>query len=135
LGAIPFRIAKESKVLYHAMGSFSSPMVVIVLSLGEQIAKSAGIPRQKIPAAMRPILLKTIDNYLRSGSAGAFSGPINRGDIDTVRKHLADLRKVPQARVAYVALARAAAELLPVNKREEILGLLSETLGASTAPR
>jgi predicted short-subunit dehydrogenase-like oxidoreductase (DUF2520 family) len=125
LGGIPFRIAKESKVLYHAMGSFSSPMVVIVLALGEQIAAAAGIPRQKIPAAIRPILRKTIENYLRSGSAAAFSGPINRGDIATVRKHLEDLQKVPLARAAYVALARAGAEMLPVKKKNELLQLLS----------
>jgi predicted short-subunit dehydrogenase-like oxidoreductase (DUF2520 family) len=135
LGGIPFRISKESKVLYHAMGSFSSPMVVIVLALGELIAAMAGIPRQKIPAAMRPILLKTIDNYMKNGSAGAFSGPINRGDIDTVRKHLTNLQKVPAARAAYVALARAAAEMLPVRKKEELLQLLSETMHASTTPR
>lgn len=129
LGGIPFRIGKESKVLYHAMGSFSSPMIVIVLALGEQIARTAGIPRQKIPAAMRPILLKTIDNYMKNGSAGAFSGPINRGDIATVRKHLAGLQKVPVARAAYVALARAAVEMLPVKKKEALLRLLSERLG------
>jgi predicted short-subunit dehydrogenase-like oxidoreductase (DUF2520 family) len=128
LGGIPFRIAKESKVLYHAMGSFSSPMVVIVLALGETIAATAGIPRQKIPAAIRPILLKTIDNYLRTGSAGAFSGPINRGDIATVRKHLTDLQKVPLARAAYVALAHAATEMLPVRNKDELLRLLSERL-------
>ena len=135
LGGIPFRISKDSKVLYHAMGSFSSPMVVIVLALGEQIARAAGIPRQKIPAAMRPILLKTIDNYLQHGSAGAFSGPINRGDVATVSKHLAELQKIPVARAAYLALARAAAEMLPVRNRDGLAQLLSETLRASAAPR
>ncbi len=133
LGGVPFRIARECKVLYHAMGSFSSPMVVAVLALGEQIAATAGIPRKKIPAAMRPILLKTVENYVRTGVVGAFSGPINRGDIATVTKHLRELEKVPLAREAYAALARAAAELLPVKKKDELLGLLSRGSGENTS--
>jgi hypothetical protein len=45
------------------------------------------------------------------------------------------LQKVPAARAAYVALAHAATEMLPVRKKEELLQLLSETLRASAAPR
>jgi predicted short-subunit dehydrogenase-like oxidoreductase (DUF2520 family) len=125
LGGVPFHIAKENKVLYHAMGSFSSPMVVAVLALAERIAAAAGIPRSKIPAAMRPILLKTVENYLKNGAAAAFSGPINRGDVNTVRKHLAELQKVPLAREAYIALARAAVEMLPVKRKKELLKVLT----------
>ena len=126
LGGVPFRIGRESKVLYHAMGSFASPLVVAVLAVAERVAAQAGIPRAKIPAAMRPILRKTFENYLSNGAAAAFSGPINRGDLETVKKHLADLRKVPRAREAYLALARAAAEMLPVKNRAAIMRLLSE---------
>ena len=126
LGGVPFRIGRESKVLYHAMGSFSSPLVVAVLALAERVAAEAGIPRAKIPAAMRPILRKTFENYLTNGAPAAFSGPINRGDLETVKKHLADLRKLPRAREAYIALARAAAEMLPVKNRAAIVRLLSQ---------
>ena len=125
LGGVPFRIAKENKVLYHAMGSFSSPMVVAVLALAQRIAAAAGIPRSNIPAAMRPILLKTLENYAKNGAAAAFSGPINRGDVETMRKHLTELQKVPLAREAYIALARAAVEMLPVKRKEELLKVLT----------
>ena len=42
------------------------------------------------------------------GAAAAFSGPLVRGDVATVRSHLAALQATPQAREAYVSLARAA---------------------------
>lgn len=135
LGGIPFRIRKENKVLYHAMGSFSSPMIVAVLALAERIAAAAGIPRGKIPAAMRPILIKTFENYLKNGAPAAFSGPINRGDVETVRRHLSQLQKVPFARDVYTALGRAAVDLLPVKRKEEILRLFSEALGGSSSPQ
>ena len=128
LGGMPFRISKENKVLYHAMGSFSSPMVVAVLALAERIAAAAGIPRSKIHAVMGPILLKTLDNFLKNGAAAAFSGPINRGDLDTVRKHVTELGRVPGAREAYAALARAAAEMLPIKRRDELLKVLGMKL-------
>jgi predicted short-subunit dehydrogenase-like oxidoreductase (DUF2520 family) len=124
LGGVPFEIHKESKVLYHAMGSFTSPLVVAVLALAERVADTAGIPRAKLTAAMQPILRKTFENYMRGGAAAAFSGPINRGDLETVRKHLTALQKVPLARDAYVALARAAAETLPVKRKGELVKLL-----------
>lgn len=124
LGGVPFRIDKESKVLYHAMGSFTSPLVVAVLALAGRVAEAAGIPRAKLSAAIPPILRKTFDNYMRDGATGAFSGPINRGDLQTVKKHLDALKKVPLAREAYVALARAATEMLPVKRKQELLRLL-----------
>jgi predicted short-subunit dehydrogenase-like oxidoreductase (DUF2520 family) len=111
-------------VLYHAMGSFTSPLVVAVLALAERVAEEAGIPRAKLSTAMQPILRKTFENYMAGGAAVAFSGPINRGDLETVRKHLAALKKVPLARSAYLALARAAAEMLPVKRKKELLSLL-----------
>lgn len=126
LGGVPFDVRKQSKVLYHAMGSFTSPLVIAVLTLAECVADAAGIPRAKLSAAIPPILRKTFDNYMRGGASAAFSGPINRGDLQTVKKHLAALKEVPLARDAYVALARAAATKLPVKRKQELLSLLEK---------
>jgi predicted short-subunit dehydrogenase-like oxidoreductase (DUF2520 family) len=69
---------------------------------------------------MLPIVRQTITNYEALGPAGAFSGPIVRGDTETVRKHLQVLKKVPQARDVYLALARAAVRYLPVRNRARL---------------
>jgi predicted short-subunit dehydrogenase-like oxidoreductase (DUF2520 family) len=124
LGAKPFVIRKQSKVLYHAMGSFSSPMVVAALSLGEELGRVAGLSKEEITLVMAPIFSRTAENYLKKGTKGAFGGPINRGNIATVKKHLKDLKKVPEARAAYLPLARAAIKRLPVKNRKELEKLL-----------
>ncbi len=120
LGARSFVIARQSKVLYHAFGSFASPMVVALLAAMEQVALAAGISRRDIKPMMAPLLGKTWGNYLAKDAASAFSGPLVRGDVATVRKHLRELKKVPEAREVYVALARMALTKLPVKKRREL---------------
>lgn len=121
----PFIIPKESKVLYHATGSFASPMFVALMSFAERVAAAAKVPRHSVAKVIHPILRKTVENYLANGAPAAFSGPINRGDLATVRKHLAALKKVPGAREVYVRLASEAAKTLPVKDRRRMLKLLA----------
>ncbi len=124
LGGSVFRIAKEGKTLYHAMGSFSSPMVIATLAMAERIGRAAGVPRAYLPKVLRPILRQTLENYFRRGAAGAFSGPIVRADLETVRRHLAALKEVRGARQIYVALARSALQTLPVRDRAALRRIL-----------
>ena len=120
LGGHPFEIRKENKVLYHAIGAFCSPLIVALLVTGEEVARQARVPRAEIARVMHPILRRTVDNYVERGGAAAFSGPINRGDLETVRKHLAALRKVPVARQIYLDLARAAIQTVPVKNKTKL---------------
>src|SRR4051812_15165279 len=126
LGAKPFVIRKQSKVLYHAMGFFSSPLVVIALSLSEKVGRAAGLNAQQIESVIHPMFSRTAENYLKKGSAGAFVGPINRGNIATVKKHLQDLKRIPEAHAAYVAMGRAALKTLPVKNRRELENLFKK---------
>ena len=124
LGGSVFTIRSEAKVLYHAIGSFCSPMIVATLATAERIARAAAIPPTVAKRIMHPILRQTIANYLAKGPAAAFSGPINRADIHTIRKHLEALREVPGARAIYLALARSALRSLPVRDRKAVQKLL-----------
>ena len=120
LGGSVFTIRPEAKVLYHAIGSFCSPMIVACLATAERIAAAAGIPPNAAKRIMHPILRQTIANYLAKGPAAAFSGPINRGDINTIQKHLKALGDVHGAREIYLALARSALRSLPVRDRKAV---------------
>ena len=60
------------------------------------------------------------------GPAGAFSGPMVRGDAEIVRKHLQVLKKVPEAREVYLALARAAMRYLPSRNRVQLKKALED---------
>jgi len=124
LGAEVFQIRKPSKVLYHALGSFSSPLVVATLVTAERVGKAAGLTLPQTRKIMGPILQQTLSNYLQRGPAAAFSGPIKRGDLQTVRRHLKELEKVTLARDVYRALVRSALRDLPSKRKKELLGLL-----------
>jgi predicted short-subunit dehydrogenase-like oxidoreductase (DUF2520 family) len=69
---------------------------------------------------MLPIVRQAIANYETLGPAGSFSGPIVRGDAEIVRKHLQVLKKNPEGRDVYLALARAALKYLPVRNRGKL---------------
>lgn len=119
-------IRPENKAVYHAWGAFSSPLMVATLATGELVAARAGIPETSLRKGMRPIVQKTMANYDRAGTAGAFTGPMARGDVRTIARHLEGLRRIPEARAVYVALARAAVELLPVRRRAQLRRLLRQ---------
>ena len=120
LGGYTFPIRKQNKVLYHAFGSFASPLVIALMASLEQVAQAAGVKQRDIKRVMLPLLLQTLRNYLHGGAAAAFSGPLVRGDVATVRKHLVEFKIVPEARNVYVALARSAVKNLPVRNRKAV---------------
>jgi predicted short-subunit dehydrogenase-like oxidoreductase (DUF2520 family) len=120
LGGNAFTIQKEKKVLYHTFGSFASPMVIALMASMEEVALAAGIPKRDIKSVMVPLLWQTLRNYLKKDAASAFSGPLMRGDVATIRKHLYELKKVPQVREVYIALCKLSLETLPVKNRKTI---------------
>jgi predicted short-subunit dehydrogenase-like oxidoreductase (DUF2520 family) len=113
----PFTIRKQHKAAYHAWGMFASPLLTALLAAGERVARAAGISRKAARERMLPILRQTLANYARLGAPGAFSGPIARGDLATVEKHLRVLQGVPRAGEIYIALARSALRDLPAKNR------------------
>jgi predicted short-subunit dehydrogenase-like oxidoreductase (DUF2520 family) len=124
LGGESFPIAKNKKALYHAWGTFVSPLLTSLLASGEELARAAGISREMARRWTLPIARQTIENYSKQGAARGFSGPIIRGDAATIRKHLAVLRRLPMAREVYVTLARSALRTLPARKVKELKALL-----------
>jgi len=120
LGGRAFVIRKQAKVLYHLFGSFASPLVIALMASLEQVAGEAGIRRSDVKRVMSPLLWQTLRNYMNRGAGSAFSGPLVRGDVATVRKHLVELETLSEAKHVYIALARAALNLLPVKNRKQL---------------
>ena len=119
-----FPIRKSAKVLYHALGSFSSPMIVATLVTAERVGRAAGLSLPQTRKVMAAILQQTLKNYMERGPAAAFSGPIKRGDLETVRRHLRALKRVPEAGEIYRALVRSALRDLPSLRKKELLRLV-----------
>jgi len=124
LGSEIFPIHKSAKTLYHALGSFSSPLVIALLATAERIGQAAGLSVRQTRSLMLPILRQTIANYAQLGAAAAYGGPTKRGDVNTVRLHLRELKRVPGALELYRALVQSALIDLPTQKKDSLKKLM-----------
>jgi predicted short-subunit dehydrogenase-like oxidoreductase (DUF2520 family) len=123
LGGHLFPIRKSAKPLYHAWGAFGSPLLIMEMALGEQVARAAGVSAKEARRTIEPLVRHTINNYFKHGAAASFSGPLVRGDVETIERHLNHLAAVPGAREVYLALTGSALKTLPVARKKE-LGIL-----------
>jgi len=123
MGGEPVFIDDASRELYHAALASSANHLVTLVNQATDLLRQAGVEQ---PARMlSPLLYAALDNALRLGD-DALTGPVARGDADTVASHIAALRQAaPEALPAYLALARLTADR----------ALASGTLAAPDAQR
>jgi len=125
LGGKAYSIRKSDKAAYHAWATFTSPLFTALLATAEHVASHAGVRSADARRRMIPILEQTLRNYATLGAAAGFSGPLVRGDAETVENHLRVLRSLPAAREAYRGLARAALAYLPAKNRAALKRILA----------
>ncbi|MBV9830759.1 MAG: DUF2520 domain-containing protein [Marmoricola sp.] len=132
LGGVPMWVPEEKRTLYHAGLAHGANHLVTLVSQAMELLAASGADD---PAAtLRPLLSAALDNALDQGDA-ALTGPIVRGDVNTVRAHLRDIAEnAPGTVPSYVAMARATADravldgrLLPI-RANRIAALLDEAL-------
>ena len=111
LGSRTLEIPAGEKVRYHAAAVFASNFPALLIGSGEQLLAGIGLAPEDARAALMPLFLAAIENVKARPSAQALTGPIARGDVETVRKHLAALEATPELREFYVALSRKAIPL------------------------
>lgn len=119
-GMHPFRLAKKDKVLYHAAAVFASNYQVTVLSVVEHLASAARIPSRDVWKVFRPLITAATENVYATSPVQALTGPIARGDLETVKSHIAALagRKGLEHLVSlYAALGVETAALAQRKKR------------------
>src|SRR5882762_476964 len=116
----PFVVRKKDKAAYHAWATFASPLLTALLATTERVAVTAGVKAKIARQRVMPIVSQTVVNYATLGASASFSGPFVRGDVKTIGQHLRALRRVPPARDAYKALARAALQYLPTKNRKAL---------------
>ncbi len=112
-------IDEDSRTLYHASLAHGANHLVTLVSQAMEVLRAAG---STDPAAtLRPLLTAALDNALDYGDA-ALTGPIVRGDVQTVRAHVNSLSTSGQPRStleSYVAMARATADRAIADGRLE----------------
>ncbi len=98
---------KDSAALYHAGAVAVSNYVVAVVAYGLKFYEALGADKQEALKAVLPLIKGTLHNIETLGIPDALTGPIMRGDRETVHDHLAAMRKrTPELVGLYTALAR-----------------------------
>ena len=98
-------IKASDKVIYHASAVIASNYLVTLVKLADDLWETFGIPREQATQALLPLLKGTLNNIENVGIPQALTGPIARGDIDTVKKHITALQKeAPDALSTYCEL-------------------------------
>ena len=126
LGAESFVFPAARKAAYHAWATMASPLLLAFLVTLEDAGALAGLTRADGRRRSLPIIRQTLDNYSRLGPQHSFSGPLVRGDVETVAKHLTVLKGNRVVRDVYLALAHSALVRLPIKNRKELLRLLGK---------
>ena len=83
------RIDGAKKAKYHAAASILSNQVIAVLDMGYSLLEDCGFTRAEAVRATGQLVMRNIENVLEAGCDGALTGPIERNDIETVKKHIA----------------------------------------------
>jgi predicted short-subunit dehydrogenase-like oxidoreductase (DUF2520 family) len=101
------RLAPGAKSLYHAGAAVLSNHTVALFDSAVRLFEAAGIPRADAHAPLAALLAGTSANLGAAGVPAALTGPIARGDVDTVRAHVDALRRAaPELVESYLAMAR-----------------------------
>ncbi|MBA2553237.1 MAG: DUF2520 domain-containing protein [Geodermatophilaceae bacterium] len=134
MGGEPIWVEESARTLYHAALVVGSNHLITLVAEARDLLGIAGV---EDPARLLgPLLGAALDNSLRYGDK-ALTGPISRGDVGTVRRHLRTLvEQAPESVASYVAMARRTAQRgLAAGrlKRHEATPLLDLLADRSTA--
>ena len=112
LRGIPIVISPDQKPLYHAAACFASNYLVSLMNVVESIYKSIGINDKDARKAYLPLVYGSLKNIAKSGSVLSLTGPIARGDCNTIKKHLKALHeKLPQYSSVYSSMGLLASQI------------------------
>jgi predicted short-subunit dehydrogenase-like oxidoreductase (DUF2520 family) len=130
MGAEPVRVPEVARPLYHAALAHGANHLVTLVDDCVDLLRGSGIVNAE--RMLGPLLSAALDNALRHGDR-ALTGPVSRGDVGTIRNHLAVLaERAPDVEPCYTALARrtvaraTTAGMLDAGAADEITELLEE---------
>jgi predicted short-subunit dehydrogenase-like oxidoreductase (DUF2520 family) len=124
-GGHALRIAPGGKPAYHAAAVFASNYAVALLSVAERLMEQAGVDAADARPALTGLAGGAVENVGARGPAAALTGPIIRGDVETVALHLGRLSA--DERTLYSLLGR---EALRLARRAGLDDAAAERLGA-----
>jgi predicted short-subunit dehydrogenase-like oxidoreductase (DUF2520 family) len=107
-GLEPVQVAAQDRVAYHAAASVAANFLIPVEALAERLAATAGLQR----AQLVPLVRAAVENWARLGAEQALTGPVARGDEETVaRQRTVVAQRTPELLALFDALTEATRHL------------------------
>jgi predicted short-subunit dehydrogenase-like oxidoreductase (DUF2520 family) len=138
LGARSVIVAADRFAAYHAGAVLASNALSALLDAAVTLFGRAGIPPEAALDALGPLIRTAVDNALRIGPRDGLTGPVLRGDVVTIRRHLAEtVEASPFVDALYRAVSRYLVELasergLAEDTCSSLAGVLDATTGRDT---
>lgn len=127
LSAHCFEIKPEAKPLLHAAAVVSANYVVTLIKIATEIAEVGGVDQEIALKALLPLTESSVLNIKEKGLQGSLTGPIARGDVDTIERHLEKLEQNQDLLNLYKLLGRNTLQLAgkldeaSIKKLQELL--------------
>lgn len=127
LSAHTVLIPQGAKARYHAAAVFAANFPTVLAAIAHRLLRDAGIPDADGWDAVLHLMVAAVGNIHAHRPADALTGPIVRGDVETVGLHLDSLARDREASDIYRAISRAALGLArETGTDEQLLARISE---------
>jgi len=117
---------KSEKVRYHLASVFASNLVAGLYDYASDLLKSCGLSQEFSEKALIPLFLGNADAIGANGVVKALTGPVERNDVDTIKKHLASLKD--DEREIYVNLSKRLIKISELKNNQRDYETLKQIL-------
>lgn len=124
-----FSIASEKKPLYHAAAVMASGNVTALFDVATEMLADCGLTRRQAQGALMPLLASAVRNLEELDPARALTGTFARGDIETVKRHLASLKNNQTALEIYRLLGRRSLDLASSRLSPAVVKRIKRLIG------
>jgi len=115
LGGHPFDLSDEHRIAYHAGAAAAANFPIAALTIAQRLFAATGVPFD----AARPLVEAIVENVFTRGPVASLTGPIARGDVETVDAQIAGVRATaPELAKAFESMVIAVAEVAALTQEE-----------------
>ncbi len=112
IGSTVIPLSAAGKAVYHAATVMASNYLVALQQISQDMLAHAGMGAIDTLQILQPLMDQSLLNIRKNGSVNALTGPVSRGDIQTLTKHIdAIAREIPQYLPAYKELGKVAVRI------------------------
>jgi predicted short-subunit dehydrogenase-like oxidoreductase (DUF2520 family) len=120
-------ISKSNKAKYHGASVFVSNHVIALFNTGIELLSDCGFTEEEARESLYPLMINNIKNIWQNGIVNSLTGPIERGDIGTIEKHLQALNE--EDRELYKLLSKKLIKIAKIKNSNKDYSNLEKMIG------